>query len=1120
MPIKVIAGRFAVDDSKVRPGGMGRVYRATDLEEQKACAFKVLDSSRQGSKLHELALTRELEALSRVSHPNIVRLVAHGDCDEFGTYVVFEWLEQDFDSRKAQSPWSTFHAYYADVGRGILEGLCYAYTKGITHRDLKPSNIMFDAEGRPKLVDFGISGLLDRVSPGATLGHLKSPLYSPPEERAPDAVRDVYGFAAVAAFALSSSEPDSRSALLAALAAIPDVDERPVLESCLEIECEDRPGSVLELRQQLESGTKGEHSGPKPFAYLRLPGNIEQILREKGLPCGIESICNCLSTGAFLEAPKLRVHGDRSRMVVVAPELTVIVARDSANPGVLVVISGSETKPSHWSFAQEHSLPLPVEFRPANRLGRIGGADRIVDGLIESLEAHKAVEDHSSDESVFETWRTILRGRVDYYGAKYPALAVKSFRCDGSRIFAKLQDTLDENIVGLSYFVEDGVDQIAVAVVEAVDDDSVVLYCSGPLDKSALDSGGRLRFNSAGTETAIRKQEEALDRVQSGECPNARLATYFSDPEKAPPPHPEPIQGIIAGLDTDKLDAVSGSLSATSLYLVVGPPGTGKTEFISELVLQQLQRKPAARILIAAQTHMAVDNALSRLRGINPSVTCVRLGRTSERISPESAEVVLDRVAERWGADVVAKSKAALEEFGTARGVRVDRIRTSRAARRAYAARQQLDSLKGQLEGVKAAAAKLLEIPAGARSLTEQRDVDQSESTILELGGEIEAAHLRLRESEGEVFALGQGAVDELEALSSAEPDLSTREGVVDNVMTIVAEWHRRVANPLDLFPAILADAQVVGGTCLGFIGAPGTSAIEYDLAIIEEASRALAPELMVPASKAKKVVLVGDGKQLPPFLESDLVGRAWLSEKGLTRAEVEETLFDRLVARLPSGCRAELRIQYRMHPDIGSLVGEVFYPGTLVSADIAGRGAVSLRSLDFPTNVMFVTTSREPDRGETEALPGFTNECEVRAVKRVVSSILKSARRKRREKLSVVVLTPYVAQRDALERSVAEFRSAFKNASISVHTIHTFQGKQADVAVYSTVRSNAKHELGFTKDARLVNVALSRGRGGLVIVGDGDFLSSPASSQAYRDVIGYIRNNPASCSYREVRHV
>jgi superfamily I DNA and/or RNA helicase len=90
----------------------------------------------------------------------------------------------------------------------------------------------------------------------------------------------------------------------------------------------------------------------------------------------------------------------------------------------------------------------------------------------------------------------------------------------------------------------------------------------------------------------------------------------------------------------------------------------------------------------------------------------------------------------------------------------------------------------------------------------------------------------------------------------------------------------------------------------------------------------------------------------------------------------------------------------------------------------------------------------------------------------------------------------------------------------VSVHTVHTFQGQQADIVIYCTVRSNAGGDLGFTKDARLVNVALSRGRGGLVIIGDAHFLSREKSSLAYRDLIAYIRSHPESCGQKEARHV
>jgi superfamily I DNA and/or RNA helicase len=208
------------------------------------------------------------------------------------------------------------------------------------------------------------------------------------------------------------------------------------------------------------------------------------------------------------------------------------------------------------------------------------------------------------------------------------------------------------------------------------------------------------------------------------------------------------------------------------------------------------------------------------------------------------------------------------------------------------------------------------------------------------------------------------------------------------------------------------------------------------------------------------------------------------------------------------------------MHPAIGDLVGHVFYPGLLESANGAGQSAVSLIHLGMDRNVLLVSTSREQDRKEDRQGSGFVNSCEVRTVRRILIDLLKRARKKRREKLSVVLLTPYAANRQALEQAIASVRSNYGHADVSVHTVHTFQGRQADIAIYSCVRSNSTADLGFTRDPRLLNVALSRGRGGLIIVGDLSFLGGKGSSAAYRDVLAYAHANPTSCSIKDAKHV
>ncbi|MGH8122280.1 MAG: DEAD/DEAH box helicase [Rudaea sp.] len=451
-------------------------------------------------------------------------------------------------------------------------------------------------------------------------------------------------------------------------------------------------------------------------------------------------------------------------------------------------------------------------------------------------------------------------------------------------------------------------------------------------------------------------------------------------------------------------------------------------------------------------------------------------------------------------------------------------LKAHRAARQAQVALRDLSVAEQREKILKEQLIVLREAPQTEGEPDIQARLDELDGSLLELRDEITLRRLRLDEAYREVGRIGQSASEVLQKLETdnevATSAASTKSEQVDRVLEITASWIQRLSDAKEFFPAMLAEAQVVAGTCLGFIGIPGTREISYDLAIIEEASRALPTEVLVPASRAKRVIFVGDGKQLPPFLESELLKEDWLEANGLVEQEVKETLFDRLTAHLPRPAVAELKIQYRMHPAIGDLVQSIFYPNSLQSAPNAGSKAVSLIQLGYERNVMLVSTSRETDRSEQPANPGYTNRCEVRVVRSLLQDILKRSRKGRKEKLKVVLLTPYSAQREALEQAVASLKNDYKHAEILIHSVHMFQGHEADIAIFSSVRANGDGDLGFTNDRRLLNVALSRGQGGLVVVGDAHFLGRTPQSAAYRDFVTYVIGNPKTCQLLEAHHV
>jgi superfamily I DNA and/or RNA helicase len=340
-------------------------------------------------------------------------------------------------------------------------------------------------------------------------------------------------------------------------------------------------------------------------------------------------------------------------------------------------------------------------------------------------------------------------------------------------------------------------------------------------------------------------------------------------------------------------------------------------------------------------------------------------------------------------------------------------------------------------------------------------------------------------------------------------------------IVDIVDQWLIRLTQVRDLYPAVIADANVIAGTCLGFLSVPGSPDLTFDLAIIDEASKATPTELLVPMSRARRAVLVGDPKQLPPYIESGMLEKKRLEDWGLAASDVTDTLFSRLEAFLPKGAVEKLTIQYRMAPAIGNLVREVFYPGVLENGQGDNDFPTTLRHLNFPKDIVWSSTSRLRSKQESAGDPSFSNAAEVGVIKDILSKLGKSTRRAKIN-LSVVLLTPYGEQRMALERELAGLKNSLTNLSVEAHTVHTYQGREADITIFSAVRSNPLGKVGFATEA-LLNVAVSRCHVGLIVVGDLDFLERAKAPQGgdpppYRELIRYFRSHPETCSIVEER--
>jgi superfamily I DNA and/or RNA helicase len=242
------------------------------------------------------------------------------------------------------------------------------------------------------------------------------------------------------------------------------------------------------------------------------------------------------------------------------------------------------------------------------------------------------------------------------------------------------------------------------------------------------------------------------------------------------------------------------------------------------------------------------------------------------------------------------------------------------------------------------------------------------------------------------------------------------------------------------------------------------------------------------------------------------------LERYGLRPEDQKATLFNHLRGNLPASLKKSLTTQHRMLPAIGNLISDCFYGSELRSVERAP--AAHLAGV-MPRPVTWLSTTRKPNRGSKQQGKSYYNDAEIEIVLTLLSRIdfyIQNGRQKDKQ-VKVAILSGYDPQRTRLQTAVQTKQRQWKSFSdIFVNVVDAFQGREADILVFSVTRSEVKG-LGFLKETERINVALSRGRELLAIVGDHAFCqAAQGASNPLRDVLDFIRRNPETCALEEIQ--
>lgn len=297
-----------------------------------------------------------------------------------------------------------------------------------------------------------------------------------------------------------------------------------------------------------------------------------------------------------------------------------------------------------------------------------------------------------------------------------------------------------------------------------------------------------------------------------------------------------------------------------------------------------------------------------------------------------------------------------------------------------------------------------------------------------------------------------------------------------------------------DIGELLIRRKRIVGATCVGIARKNiGLDRETFDIVIIDEAGKALPTELLIPMIKAKKVILIGDHKQLPPVINPALYDpeKIELENRNFVLDQLfEVSYFEKMYNAVPSSNKAMLNIQYRMPEVIGNMVSQLFYEGKLYN----GEGTEVKAPIFHNKNLVFYDMRNIVDYREVQENTSVVNLYEAVFLCQVLKKL-----HKKNSEVRIAIITPYKGQKRLLQKTMLQEKIDMKK--IACDTVDSFQGDEAEVVIFCMTRSQKPTR--YFNDNRRLNVAFSRAKNELILIGSSGYFKKFRKSKSVMPEIG-----------------
>lgn len=1118
-------------------GGMADVYKAFDNEKDHTVAAKVFRIDSTSHDLIQEAFARELRALQDLGiHQSILTIYDHGKTQDQGRpFLILEWAPKTIrDYYVGDGTWDTF---YRQVGRSVLNGLEFAYAREILHRDIKPQNLLVNERNEIKIADFGIAKF-KKVLSQRTLSSYQTPLYAPPETNPSLDTIDAFSFVVTSISCISNTTFTHIDEVIEYIEGdlIAEDVERRMLLRAISTEPKYRPENIIEFSDCFETAYKSKKglTNQRTELPVKISENVLSkvsdviLLHDRNELTTL--IFDQINTNSFLDFVDFD-SGNQEAFIIFSEEFLFKAVPDRNDTSRLVLIECSQIASPRYDRAERENFPSCFEFCDY-RYYKIDSDLDPIQKYREDVAEFRIQEKQASmihaSSSFLKTCRKSLDVLLEIERVRQNPMDYKRFEIAGRRgkfLFPHKVSDLAFSI-GEPRLVRSHDKVFARGEVESWDSESVSLYFDTPIDPEDVPISGQLIFDTARARSALIKQKKALENLENDTGARSSFRHCLQNASEQPARSEADVTFFDSGLDDQKKLAIRTALACDGFCIIQGPPGTGKTKLIAELLLQLYKRN--AKTLLAAQTHSAIDNAIEGLvkqrSAEAPEMVISRVGRVDDhRVAPEVKKLLVSSSLEPWIRQIIDRSNHGLCLWAEDLGVSLADIRVVQGFARVRTLREQFEQARESVSRLEERKAELnSDFEEGRISGTLSLNSTGIDRKLVEISAAVSSAEKStnslLRKIEKAWLDLGENVELNCDAFALSITDLKEFEdnwliGMnqgrenVRKVVDVIEAWQEQIHAAQEMQTAFLISSNVVSGTCVGVASAP-IDKIEFDVCVIDEAGKARPTEMLVPMIRARNWILVGDSRQLPPYLGDYQEHPDVCSDMEFNENEQKETFLSHLEKTLPEHAKIFLDTQYRMCKPIGRLISECFYERTLQSVrDFEAQFLIAARAIR--SAVTWYSTEKLVDRRESRKGATYWNVAEIKEVQRILNR-LDFAFKSKKRRCDIACITPYSGQIDYLQRMID--KSDWGNISVSVGTVDSFQGREADIVIFSLVRSNSNSDLGFLSSAERVNVALSRAREALIIIGDASAVSNQPLTHPMQVVLAHMISDP-DCS-------